>query len=389
MAGIDVGQRFGDTSQIEVIERIAKDTYRVRCDICRKDSELFEGGVFDVLGCNLKRGSVPCGCARNHSWTRKQYDIKIERKCAEKNLTYVGLSETWRGTPTRLDLKCNTCNNQWATTNISSLLTMGTSCKTCIRKSKEEDFEKYLEKLILEGNFPQGTKITYKTKKEAPSNSICDYYCPLCSEDEYVAEGLCTGQFTSVSGELHRGSRPCRCSRSYKWTKAQQEYRISKKLKNYPNIIFMGWTGGYKNKNSKIDLFCNIHKSTHTPSVSNFIHSGNMCPICNTNGFRREKPANVYVIYVKGPEYDFVGYGISNYLDARLKTHIKNIQNSGYEIVFGKSFLTTGEKALEIETQIKRKFECFNQKIEGFIKEATFAKYYSEILNYIEKRLYD
>ena len=97
-----------------------------------------------------------------------------------------------------------------------------------------------------------------KSDKELSSGGkpYWEYTCPVCSSDEYVQNGLCSGVFTSTSSSLCRGSKGCRCGGNYYWTKEQREYQIQKICKK-EGFIFIGWVDGYKNADSKIVWMCN------------------------------------------------------------------------------------------------------------------------------------
>ena len=94
--------RFGAEGQLEVIgwsgrtERGIK-FYLLRCNICLRDTELFEGGYFRSNKGNLERGKSPCGCATNYVWTKEQYKILCFRKAESLGYTFIGFHGDWKG----------------------------------------------------------------------------------------------------------------------------------------------------------------------------------------------------------------------------------------------------------------------------------------------------
>lgn len=62
------------------------------------------------------------------------------------------------------------------------------------------------------GSFLDGS--TFKRLPEKNANgtySWLEVTCPLCSKDEYVEMGLCSGRFIACYGSLVKGAPPCRC----------------------------------------------------------------------------------------------------------------------------------------------------------------------------------
>lgn len=80
-------------------------------------------------------------------------------------------------------------------------------------------------------------------------------HCPVCSEDEYVINGVCTGVFPAYSGALQVGSLPCRCSKKYLWSRVQREYQLSR-ICMKESLTFIGWKGEYIKNKSTLKWIC-------------------------------------------------------------------------------------------------------------------------------------
>lgn len=102
--------------------------FTLECSMCSKDKELWPYGSITSQKCSLVRGSIPCGCAKKPHWTQDQYEILINRKCAERGYQFMGFVGEWEGNLTYLRLHNPKNDNTWKTTNISSFLNLNVGC---------------------------------------------------------------------------------------------------------------------------------------------------------------------------------------------------------------------------------------------------------------------
>jgi hypothetical protein len=219
--------------------------YPVVCSICHEDCELFPSEVYSTLG-NLQKGHNPCGCAHIVQWSEFQNKIRIKRACKKRGYEFLGFAEAYRGANTKLILYCKEDSNTWKSTTLSKFVNSGRGCPKC-KINKLKSVNKKVDKevsdtLVSGGNFLNGT--TFRRNLEKVNNLGYNVYwdvtCPLCSCDNFVVENLCSGVFTTTLSSLREGSKPCRCSPKYPWTKAQREYQINS-VCNLEGIRFCRW----------------------------------------------------------------------------------------------------------------------------------------------------
>ena len=155
--------------------------------------------------------------------------------------------------------------------------------------------EKHIEDFLSTGKFKEGT-LFYRDKKP----SYWCYECPICSRDDYVLQGLCSGVFRGFSGNLKKGKLSCRCSVKYNWTKEQQEYRCRLLIESKRGL-WIGWESSSYDSHSKVVFSCEEHGvQTSTP---NKLTQGRYCPKCAS----QDSQTYFYVVSVE-QKGDLIGY---------------------------------------------------------------------------------
>lgn len=221
------------------------------------------------------------------SW--EQYKAECE-VVAKEGITILGFVGTWKGIITKLICHCDT-HGQWESTNIEKFL-RGTSCRKCRFKYSDvlpeiwELARKPQLKLDKETKnklkilFPLAKFVKSEKKDSTGRLSYLDYGCKICSNDEFVKEGLCTGIFTSRRGDLLKGVGSCRCSKSYQYSNEQREYQIKNKIeKEDLPYTFLSWDLTRKCRGRAIFLSCKKH-GTFQSSDQNFLLKNLGCPSC-------------------------------------------------------------------------------------------------------------
>lgn len=292
--------------------------YRLECDICHKDSELFPN-LFESLKGNLNEGKIPCGCGNATRWTKYQYNTRIKRECIKRGYVFHGFVSEWKANRTKLRLSCLKDNNAWKTTSIADFLCMGSGCPECqkdtIREAVTLDDKVMITSFLASGSFPIDATFTRNKVRKSKSGQYpyWDYICKKCSFDVYSKNGLCTGIFTSTAGDLQRGILSCRCSSKYRWNKEQREYKIKSVCKN-EDLRFGGWVGKYKGNTSKFNWICSKGHKCKT-RVGHFLNGDTRCRSCfyESNDFgyfpeRAEENDNLYLL-------KFIGIGLYGLLE--------------------------------------------------------------------------
>lgn len=88
-----------------------------------------------------------------------------------------------------------------------------------------------------------------------------------------------------------QGNLPCGCSKVPKWTEDQYKILLQRKADSL-GYNFIGFSGYFKNQNTKIKLVCDIHGLWNSTSVGNFLSQSSRCPSCTKNiiGDRTREP---------------------------------------------------------------------------------------------------
>lgn len=269
--------------------------YLVRCTECAKDPEMFGDGLFKSTKARISEGRMPCGCAPTPIWSEEQYKTKVNRKCAELGYELVNFSEEFNGQNTRVSLHCAKHNFSWSQT-CKAFLSGNSTCPKCNTESRRQSDEQMITKIVNTGKFVLGT-VFWRTDPTNPSrDSKWSYQCPVCSSDEYVEAGLCTGVFSARYADLARGIRSCRCAPNIKRTKEQAEYHVKKILAGDGHAYeFIGWSGEYKGVASKLRLWCKDH-GEFGGALHDFLSASARCAGCATCGYDSTKPGNIYIL---------------------------------------------------------------------------------------------
>lgn len=185
---------------------------------------------------------------------------------------------------------------------------------------------------------------------------------------------VCKYQWSPIPSSITRGHGCPKC--------AGQVLDLHEIKKRYTDKGFM-LVGEYVNAKTKTLTECCQCHHQWSPRPEYIFHRGG-CPECNTSGYKISLPAGLYVLQITGEDGKFVGFGISNKVHKRIKTHRTVLKNNGYKIISEIIFpFSSGKDALDMETLIKQTFEIINFGIPGFKKEAVHFDKFEELVTYI------
>lgn len=382
-----VGEIVGN---LTLVDRVGKE-YICECSVCKEDSELFGDGRFKIQYGNFAKGIIPCGCARAPRWTEEQQYIRAERKLkALPNLELVKLDYSEAKNESKILLKCKIHNIMVDTVSIHTFFGKRYKgmCLSCEKEFISEMKTESIEDINLT-NYPAGSYVWRSPEKrqpdELPQAGYFKYlHCGICSEDMFVAEGLCDGIFRMTN----KKSKPCRCSDKFKYTDGMLKFLVEKYLweNDFSTIRFVGLK--YRESERDIILSCDLHglykkiynSKNLTPKLIG-------CPDCSEKGgYKTHKKGYFYVLEVTHHEQGgFIGFGISNYPEDRLKIHKNLLSKLGYTIKNMYLFIGSGKSILQLESEVKREFEITSQGVAGFIKEALDTTQLNKLLDHINK----
>ncbi len=124
---IEIQRILKDTNPLLSAVKVHKDSsgvkvFTLHCDRCSADNELWPEGSITASKYQLKVKTLPCGCSRNPQYSDRQAVILVSRKCEDLGYSFLGFSEDYKGTHTKLSIYNPVTNNTWHTTTINNLL---------------------------------------------------------------------------------------------------------------------------------------------------------------------------------------------------------------------------------------------------------------------------
>lgn len=173
---------------------------KLRC-YCKKH------GVWETTTISrFKSGAICPRCYNRNSRSWESYLAELTPIANEKSYKILGTVGDWTGTTTKLRLLCEK-HGEWSTTSISNFR-LKSGCPGCgkenLKISRKIPDEDTAEKLTLISKFKDGTKFWKSNNR----TTDWEYYCPACSEDEYVKAGVCSGIFIgNVENRLSEQNR--------------------------------------------------------------------------------------------------------------------------------------------------------------------------------------
>lgn len=297
-------------------EKSGEKKYRVTCSECSEDKELFPLGYFIITKSNLVAGRSPCWCGKPKP-TLIQAEIVVKRNLDHDKYEFVSVTEdSSKSHPYVVTLKCKVHDKIFTVLYITFLRAGTKGCSGClsdtIRKSCGKSDNEVINSFFKTGKFKDGTVFTRNKSKTNLNGRFVywDYYCPDCSNDEYVQNGLCTGVFTATSSNLQSGCLSCRCNgKQSKWTPEQRTFQITKLVEKVGGN-FEGWVGEYENSNSRFNWICS--KGHLCNSKCEWAFYDLRCSTCSEYGFSKDLPASFYIVKWYNDEKELIKFGITN-----------------------------------------------------------------------------
>lgn len=212
---------------------------------------------------------------RAKSWEEYQKECQAVAKEGIKITAFVA---PWKGAHTKLVCSCEK-HGEWKTATISNFKG-GRGCPICgFRRGSRVENDICITEFISTGAFKKGTTFTRSDRLTARGWKGYWYVtCPVCSNDKYVQEGLCSGLFESIGDSLKSGTLPCRCSTAPRYTKSQWEHRLDEECKTR-GYKFIGWESKKVGGKAQFTYSCNLH-GLQVASSHHFLSDGSGCPRC-------------------------------------------------------------------------------------------------------------
>lgn len=98
--------------------------------------------------------------------------------------------------------------------------------------------------------------------------------------------------------------------------------------------------------------------------------NGSGCPKCAKHGFNPGKPASIYLYRILNKGVEYLGFGITNNMQARDRNHTKTFEVAGAsaEMLFERA--VPGAVARAAESRLKKELDCVSSGLKGFTSEA-------------------
>ena len=325
----------------------------VYCPICAKDTELYKDGLF-MGDSQYKRNKIlPCGCGKSFKYNEDQCITLIKRELPA-GITFVKFVDGFnKGTHSPVKLFC--VEHGEFSCYLSDIRSRDTPCSKCsgTYKPTGDEYIQHVNSLYKTSGF------TFKRSDRTDHRGFktyLDYMCPICSNDEYVQHGLCSGVFQLAQTQVNGVTKSCRCSSRYSWKQSHIEYQIKKIIKDEGlKDSFVCFKTPYIKNTTKFIRLCSEHGEYET-SIKNFKSRRDGCSLCYKARFNPQKSAYVYLVRWYGFGEEYLKFGITNReVLARVKEqHSKS--DLDYEIL-SSYYFQDGAKAEHLENIIKQNFE--------------------------------
>lgn len=320
MVGLEIKTKFGNTLTVkEIIKVGGYESFICECSVCSLDGELFPYGSIRGYKSHINKGHTPCGCSNSCRWSEQQICVRIERLCKDLGLVFIGFTEQYKGHKTKLAIYSPELEETFYEININNLFSRKNGNGKISDEKITENFKKHIK--LRNKNFKRG-------------GNCWEYTCEVCSFDEYVKNGLCSGMFKSKTKSLNKGCTSCRCSDKYRWTQEQREYQITKRCKEL-GYTFKGWCDKYKNGSSKFIMVCDKNHETEK-SIDAFLNAKTGCRDCKYstgyNGFYQNRLQDKDYLYIMKFKNDFIKIGRTFNLESRMEGTTGIIKSSGYSM---------------------------------------------------------
>lgn len=366
---------------LTVIDKIGRDLF-VTCNVCDKDAEMFPY-PFKTCAGTLNKGGVPCGCGSKRL-DERQHALRCKRLVEDKGYVFIGFSEPYKGSKTKLELYNPTNNNTWHNALYSGIL-RGEGCpkESSLRGSikRSTSFPDFLEKLSKIEKVKD-----YYTITEMDDRKYCNIFCPVCAEDVMTKNGLCDGNFVTRKAYLLKGWLPCRCSTSVKYTFPQKEFKVKQKVEQVGGeFISLG------DDRTSVKYIC---KNNHEVNVhyNSFVNDNDGCRSCY-NLYNRflglykndlDRDDNLYLLRLSSEHESFIKVGRTFYLDKRLKSY----EDAGYSIDTFVLLEDNHENIFDLEQSIFEKFKEYHYRpltyFKGCVGECLEYEKFNDILDFID-----
>lgn len=372
-------------SHFTIVDRHQKGVLFYKCSVCSEDAELFPDGIFKSYVSILNSGGSSCGCSIKPQWSEQQNIVRVTRVCKERGYTFLGWSGNYIGDKTYLSLENILTGFRWESTHLSSFLQLkgGDPNQRSIECTKSltipDDIQ--IKSFMSTGKYHNDCKFYRSTSDKWV------YECPICSIDEYVQAGVCSGKWERTSHEWKSGVLPCRCNPSCVYTQEQWDYRLNKVSSERGHIFLK-----YDKPSRTVHWMC-ILGHEHTSSVNNYItgidcnqvssYKNSMDTKIKFGFYPNRKDEKDYLYILTKPNSNIFKIG-------RSFTPVKRCDNINreYNLDYGifKLYSNTHKNVHKLEQEVLYKFNSFRKRT-TYTTECLSNEVLNKVINYIEENI--
>jgi hypothetical protein len=327
--------------------------------LCSDDKELWPSGSIVSDRHSIKSGVKSCGCAKSPKLKEWQHEILVKRNIEGVGFEFKGWCGSYGKQDTKVKLFNPKTGNEWCNNSIKEIIGSKYNDPLVIKEErsvrKRIPDEIHIRDIQESGNYVKGTKFFRGDVNEDNTVSRDWYYtCPICSVDEYVTEGVCTGIFKTGLTRLKSGILACRCAKNYRPTLEQLKFKLEGLCKedNFEFIGVVHWDGV---KGSKFKWVCN-KGHTNTNLAGNFI-KGARCRSCGDacNGYYKDRVNEKDYLYLPTFEYNDGTNHIKCGRTFRPEKRFLELKESSGAVFVENNYLWTGshEEVYRVEQVIK------------------------------------
>ena len=202
MKKYDVGTIKGANNALLILAKIDDNKYKVQCQICKNDEELYGDAIYDIAVDYFTNNKLPCGCSKSPRRSERQWEVIIKRKARENNSEFLGfVGGSYINQNTKIFLRCNSCDNMWDSCSVANFI-RGKTCPRCANVSRGENNAKsndyFIDRFRATGLFPEGQ---YSFERTTNTGRLWKVKCSKCGDIE----------FTVDRSNLIAGKIPCNC----------------------------------------------------------------------------------------------------------------------------------------------------------------------------------
>lgn len=257
----------------------------------------------------------------------------------------------------KISCECLVCQNRWEAT--PNKLLLGRGCPLCAKVKITKSHNEFTDQLYT---------ISPEIKVVGKYINDCSNIRVMCGNNH---------SWEATPSRLLQGSKCPLC-------KIQNETKSHDKFVDDVNIVLKNILilGDYKGRLHRIHVKC-LSCSHEWNPLAKSLQDGHGCPVCRKSGFNIAKPAQFYIYKTDM----FCGFGITNNPYTRHAEHLREFRrkNINGELIF--SIYGDGHKILQLETEIKKKFNTVPQEVKGFKTESIRVEELEVLVEYIKHKL--